>query len=397
MAEINSYSDVVSQPAYHKHTNFYPIHEGLEELRSVKPVFILETDLFGNTELQQKDFLQHEEVYKSIGSEVPRFQMKGLQRVKGMWRIYLAQELARDHLLTRGVSIRNKLLTVYDKNPRIPVAEQRPEYLRIRVSNIPLSAEDGMIFSFFQSNGVVVTSYFRERVRINGEMTDCQSGDRIFFVEPLEGTLPRFTRISKYNAKIYYKGQIYINAHITCQKCLKKGHKQDKCQNDWVCNECGKEGHKAKECQTPSKPAPDNDTPSKTASDNEANKTDDQSDSSESESGEETDIGDHVDHSETPPSQSILLPTEAITATTTAISKVVTEIDPDSQEKKTRKKKNKDKTKNKPKVESKGPIDKFIVNPESTTPVQKQGKRPATTPTDEYHKRQTDSSKSSKT
>ena len=68
MADINSYSDVVSQPAYHKHTNFYPIHEGLEELRSVKPVFILETDLFGNTELQQKDFLQHEEVYKSIGT-----------------------------------------------------------------------------------------------------------------------------------------------------------------------------------------------------------------------------------------------------------------------------------------------------------------------------------------
>ncbi|VDI74719.1 Hypothetical predicted protein [Mytilus galloprovincialis] len=264
--------------------------------------------------------------------------MKGLQRVKGMWRIYLAQELARDHLLTRGVSIRNKLLTVYDKNPRIPQAEQHPEYLRVRVSNIPLSAEDGMIFSFFQSNGVVVTSYFRERARIDGEMTDCQSGDRIFYVEPLEGTLPRFTRINKYNAKIYYKGQIYINAHISCQKCPKKGHKQDKCQNDWVCNECGKEGHKAKECQTPSTATPGNETPSKATSDNEANKTDDQSDSSESESGEETDIGDHVDHSETPPSQSILLPTEAITATTTAISKVITEIDPEFTGEKNKKK-----------------------------------------------------------
>ncbi|CAC5422266.1 unnamed protein product [Mytilus coruscus] len=179
-----------------------------------------------------------------------------------------------------------------------------------------------MIFSFFQSIGVVVTSYFRERVRIDGALTDCQSGDRIFYVEPLEGTLHRFTRISKYNVKIYYKGQIYINAYITCQKCLKKGHKQDKCQNDCVCNQCGKEGHKAKECQTPSKPA----------SDNEANKTDDQSYSSESESGEETDIDDHVDHSETPHSQSILQPSEAITETTTAISKVIiTETDSDLQ------------------------------------------------------------------
>ncbi|XP_063405762.1 fibrinogen C domain-containing protein 1-like [Mytilus trossulus] len=175
------------------------------------------------------------------------------------------------------------------------------------------------------------------------------------------------------------------------------GHKQDKCQNDWVCSECGKEGHKAKECITPSKAASDNETPDKAASDSEANKTVDQSDSSESESGEETDIGDHVDHSETPLSQSILLPTEAITATTTASVKSSQKLILIYRRKKTRKKKNKDKAKNKPKVESKGPIDKFIVNPESTTPVQKQGKRLATTPTDEYHNRQTDSSKSLKT
>ena len=54
MAEINSYSDAVSQPAYHKHTNFYPIHEGLEELRSVKPVFIFETDVFGKQNSNKK-------------------------------------------------------------------------------------------------------------------------------------------------------------------------------------------------------------------------------------------------------------------------------------------------------------------------------------------------------
>ncbi|CAC5371648.1 unnamed protein product [Mytilus coruscus] len=68
-------------------------------------------------------------------------------------------------------------------------------------------------------------------------------------------------------------------------------------------------GHTAKECQTP--------TP--TASVTEVNNNDDQSDSSESESGNETDIGDHVDHSEIPPSQSILQPTDAITETSTDI------------------------------------------------------------------------------
>ncbi|CAC5398176.1 unnamed protein product [Mytilus coruscus] len=178
----------------------------------------------------------------------------------------------------------------------------QPEYLRVRVSNIPLSADDGQIFGFFQSIGVVITSYFIERLIIDGFHTDCQSADRIFYVQRLEGTLPRFTKNGKYNAKIYYEGQIYINPYITCQRCLKKGHKQEKFQMNWVCNQCGKEGHKAKECQTL--------TPTTTASDTEVNNKDDQSDSSESESGDETDIGDHVDHSEIPPSQSILQPTD---------------------------------------------------------------------------------------
>ncbi|VDI74478.1 Hypothetical predicted protein [Mytilus galloprovincialis] len=128
--------------------------------------------------------------------------MKGLQGVNGMRRIYLAREEARDPNLS---DIRNKLSTVYDKNLIIPVTEQQPEYLRVRVSNIPSSADD--------------------------------------------------------------------------------------------------EGHKAKEYQTPIKPA----------SDNEATKDNDSFDSSENESGEETDIGDHVDHNETITSQFMYKPTEATT------------------------------------------------------------------------------------
>ncbi|CAC5395941.1 unnamed protein product [Mytilus coruscus] len=227
-------------------------------------------------------------------------------------------------------------------------------------------------------------------VRFSGFLTDCQSGDRIFYVQPLKGTLPRFTKTGKYNAKIYYKGQIYINPYITCQKCLKKGHKQEKCQNYWDSNQCGKEGHRAKECQTS--------TLTTTASDTDVNNNNDQSDSSESESGDETDIGDHVDHSEIPPSQSILQPTDAITETSTDIIEVTnTETESELQEKKQKKK---DKTKNKAKSEAKGPIDKFIVNSGINTPLprlQKHRKRTATTPTDEYHNRETDSSKASKT
>ncbi|CAC5376631.1 unnamed protein product [Mytilus coruscus] len=160
-------------------------------------------------------------------------------------------------------------------------------------------------------------------------------------------------------------------------------------QNDNL-EELSSEGHKAKECQTP--------TPTTKASDTNVNNNDEQSDSSESESGNETDIGDHVDHSEIPPSQSILQPTDAITETSTEISEVTNkETEYELQKKKQKKQKKKEKTKNKAKSEAKGPIDKFIVNSEINTPLQKHGKRTATTPTDEYHNRETDCSKASKT
>ncbi|XP_071138680.1 uncharacterized protein [Mytilus edulis] len=73
-----------------------------------KPVFILETDLFGTIKPKPVDLLNHAELYSDIGHVVEESHLKGLQTVNGMWRIYLDSESDREHLIANGLTIRKK-------------------------------------------------------------------------------------------------------------------------------------------------------------------------------------------------------------------------------------------------------------------------------------------------
>ena len=241
-----SYASVVSQPFENFNDNI--TDELHDDISQVKPVFILENDIFGNTKPKPEHYVTHTEIYKDINEIVPAIHLKGLQRVNGLWRIYLDDEDARATLLSTGLIVRKKRLTVYSRNPRV-VARENPNFIRVRVKNVPLSADDGQIFRFLQVCRLVVHNYYRERLRVDSLLTNCQTGDRIFYCDPPVENIPRFVKIGKYNAQIIYKGQIVINPRLQCSKCLKPGHKQDHCQNDWVCRKCGKSGHKVKDCE----------------------------------------------------------------------------------------------------------------------------------------------------
>ncbi|CAC5364398.1 CNBP [Mytilus coruscus] len=228
---------------------------------AAKPVFILETDLFGSIKPKPVDFLNHAELYSDIGHVVEDSHLKGLQRVNGMWRVYLDSKSDREHLIANGLTIRKKHIHVYDRNPKF-VVKEHINYLRIRIKNVTLSADDNQIGRYLETeHNLKIHNFNRERLRINGFLTNCQTGDRLFMISPVPGIqLPRFISIGKYKALLIHKDQIVVNPYAKCNKCLQTGHKQETCDNDWVCNSCGKSGHKAKECQQPmDDPAADQD------------------------------------------------------------------------------------------------------------------------------------------
>jgi hypothetical protein len=146
-------------------TNYNPAyHEGNDENKqfgddSVNPIFIQESDLFGTTKPNRDQFLTHVELYKQIGLQIDSNHIKGIQRVGGLWRIYL-DNMDDQNSLAEGIMIRNKRVRTYDRYQRV-VVHEHPSYIRIRVKNIPLSADDGQILRILETLGCHINNNYR--------------------------------------------------------------------------------------------------------------------------------------------------------------------------------------------------------------------------------------------
>ncbi|CAG2243403.1 unnamed protein product [Mytilus edulis] len=338
------------------------------EYFNIKPVFILESDIFAS-------------------------HLNGLQRViGGIWRIYPDNEEDRNTLVVNSITVRKKRIEVYPRNPRY-VEKESPTTVRIRMKNIPLSADDGQLLRYLQNWHLNVLNYHRERLRIDGFMTNCQTGDRIFHCEPFPHTIPRNVKIGKYRGLIFYKGQINENnTDIECSKCLQKGHKKTNCSNDWKCKTCGENGHISKNCisefdKNSQIASEDSTEESDEGSENELEKDEEIVTSQSTENLSHTD--DTPQNKETSNITELTKDTSKVDVPTQNISKSESEAPIEQSPEQNQKKKKKKKKVSKSQETTHGPLDKYL----GTTPQQKTAKRSATTPTDTLHDRDIGSTK----
>lgn len=223
-------------------------------MSGVKPVFALESDVFGilttpEDRNRSKTFITNTEMYESVCKVASSRTVIGLQRIRGLWRIYLDCESEREQLISKGLEIRNKTIVIYSRNPRVTIHETNTD-VRIRVKDVPLSADDGQIVREMESYNCTIVTNFRERLRYDNLLTNCLTGDRIIICNgPLAEDIPRSIKIGKYRATVLYRGQPNNNGRPKqCSKCLQEGHLNRDCHNDWVCKQCGGSGHKQSEC-----------------------------------------------------------------------------------------------------------------------------------------------------
>ncbi|VDI23331.1 Hypothetical predicted protein [Mytilus galloprovincialis] len=168
--------------------------------------------------------------------------IKGLQRIRGLWRIYLDDEKKRELLVSNGLELRGGSVLVYSRNPRVRSYENSTD-IKIRVKDIPLSADDGQILRVLERYKCVILIHFRERLRYDNMITDCQTGDRIVICQgPLEEPIPKNIPIGKYRGTVLYRGQ--NDSIAKCSKCMELGHRASQCQNDWKCRNCCESGHR---------------------------------------------------------------------------------------------------------------------------------------------------------
>ncbi|KAK3107401.1 hypothetical protein FSP39_013744 [Pinctada imbricata] len=212
--------------------------------KTAKPLFIKEFDIFGSAKPPQEQWLNHTEIYKSISQSIAPETIAGIQRVRGLWRIYMDNDDSRATLLTSTFSLRGKTMTIYGSNPGSPYNDDN---IRIRVRNVPLSADDGQIKRALTLRGCDIKILFREKLRVDGRLTNCETGDRIAIVTKMDTHLPKSIEIGRYRATINYKGQTDGKSQ-QCKRCLRTGHPTRECPNDIVCLECHDTGHMMSEC-----------------------------------------------------------------------------------------------------------------------------------------------------
>lgn len=58
------------------------MYEGYDEEYGVKPIVMLETDIFGSHEPKPLEFITHKEIYKAIDEQVPISHLKCITLAK---------------------------------------------------------------------------------------------------------------------------------------------------------------------------------------------------------------------------------------------------------------------------------------------------------------------------
>ena len=212
-----------------------------------KPVFFKHRDVPHVTE---KD-LESQEVYKALLKAVPSSQIMGIQKIGGLWRLYITQQDTRIGLITSGLNIRDACITVFDTNPFIPGGNEN--LLRLTVKDIPLSVDNSVIVDEIEQRKYKVSGrVMLPKLRVDGQLTNCLTGDRVIYIQRPAQPVPRNMTFGIFRGRVFHANQIpKDHTSVVCSNCLIKGHHRSSCTSQVVCRFCKKKGHYQRDCTTP--------------------------------------------------------------------------------------------------------------------------------------------------
>ena len=109
-------------------------------------------------------------------------------------------------LLVRGLVLRGRQIPLQSQYPYNPGRTQ-PDIIRIQVLNVPIFVDHGQIHRALTLEGCEIQGLFRERPRVNGKLTNCETGNRWIISKTLQNPIPRKLQIGKYWALVFHSGQ----------------------------------------------------------------------------------------------------------------------------------------------------------------------------------------------
>ena len=207
----------------------------LPRLDGIEPVFFYNKGIIiapGANSSDSQSYLKPYEVCIAAANVVTREHIVGAQNIRGIWRLYMKTRESRTELLIKGLTLRHKRVTLFDKNPQ-STRNNDPDTKveKIIIKDLPLSMDNAEIGDFFkQMKHVVLTSQIRDAHERNdqGELTHFKNGDRfVYATHPISPPIERQVKIAGRQCRVFHNGQ-----NNFCKICGLQGHRQ----GDSVCN-----------------------------------------------------------------------------------------------------------------------------------------------------------------
>ena len=211
----------------------------------VTPLFMKHMDLGVSNTTQISGYA----LSKEIEHVISRDEIDGIQRIGGLWRLYVKTEEAKIKLLAEGLTYNDLSVPLSNENPFLrnnyrKVHEKRGT--KVLIQNLLLSVPGSEIEKMLEqlkTKAISGINYEYERDE-NRELTSIKNGTRSVLIEHDHlalNPLPRFALCGNWRCRIFYRDQ--PNVEKVCYHCYEKGHVAHQCKNDRVCRICRKSGH----------------------------------------------------------------------------------------------------------------------------------------------------------
>jgi hypothetical protein len=179
--------------------------------------------------------------------------LKGCNKIKNLWRVYVNSVTARTKLILKGIDLHDQHVPLMSENP-YNKSNTASNTLKVTISDIKLHYTNEHIESHLKSIGArLVKPVTHSAIKdYQGRDTKYIGGDRLTYVDA-EYTkahpLPKFVLIGDCVARISHFGQTPRKEY--CSKCYSPDHPVWRCVNGQACRVCKHLGHREGEemCQ----------------------------------------------------------------------------------------------------------------------------------------------------